>query len=247
MRGLLLAAGEGKRLRPFTDDRPKPCVLVANVPLLAYGFAFLRSVGVHQYGVVSGYKHDCLVEMVAVIEPSAVIVQNTKIGSQNAASLLCALETFSEDLLVCDADYIRSSSLANAVASSPTDSVALFIRRVSGVVEDQMRVQINEHNHVTALSKTLPTYQAVSTGIMLIPAIKRERVLALTRETIERLGVASARVEDVLMACVNDGSVVRAVDVGDTPWFEIDTPEDLAAAEDALREHPDLYLRPANV
>lgn len=46
MKGMILAAGEGRRLRPLTDHLPKPMLPVAGRPLLEYTITYLRDCGV---------------------------------------------------------------------------------------------------------------------------------------------------------------------------------------------------------
>ena len=57
MHGLVPAAGRGTRLRPLTDDRPKPLVEVGGRPLLAHVLETL-SPHVESYAVVVGYRGD---------------------------------------------------------------------------------------------------------------------------------------------------------------------------------------------
>ena len=64
MKALLLAAGEGQRLRPLTSDRPKPMVPVAGVPMVAYGLTWLRANGVTQVAINTHYKPEPLMEFV---------------------------------------------------------------------------------------------------------------------------------------------------------------------------------------
>jgi NDP-sugar pyrophosphorylase family protein len=46
MKGMILAAGEGRRLRPLTDHLPKPMLPVAGRPLLEHTITYLRNCGV---------------------------------------------------------------------------------------------------------------------------------------------------------------------------------------------------------
>ena len=58
MKGLILAAGLGTRLRPITSLRPKPTINVANRPLIHYAVDNLREAGVDTIGVVVGRTTD---------------------------------------------------------------------------------------------------------------------------------------------------------------------------------------------
>lgn len=57
MQAVILAAGEGKRLRPLTDDRPKPMVLVGGKPILEYTLSILPKI-VDEVILVVGYKQE---------------------------------------------------------------------------------------------------------------------------------------------------------------------------------------------
>ena len=55
---LVLAGGRGERLRPLTDDRPKPMVPVAGKPIIERQLAWLRDNGVERAFLLTGYLHD---------------------------------------------------------------------------------------------------------------------------------------------------------------------------------------------
>ncbi|CAN5672016.1 glucose-1-phosphate thymidylyltransferase [soil metagenome] len=55
MKGLILAAGLGTRLRPITSLRPKPTISVANRPLIHYALDDLIDAGVTDIGIVVSY------------------------------------------------------------------------------------------------------------------------------------------------------------------------------------------------
>lgn len=62
MYALVLAGGRGERLRPLTDDRPKPMVPVAGAPLLEYHLRWLRSQGVSHAVLLCGYMAQAIRE-----------------------------------------------------------------------------------------------------------------------------------------------------------------------------------------
>jgi len=60
MKGLILAAGEGQRLRPLTLTRPKPMLPVAGRPLLEHIVALLRHHGVTQLAINLHHKPEAI-------------------------------------------------------------------------------------------------------------------------------------------------------------------------------------------
>ena len=60
MHALIIAGGEGQRLRPLTDDRPKGMVAVAGKPILQHQVEWLRDNGVVHAVVACGYRHDAI-------------------------------------------------------------------------------------------------------------------------------------------------------------------------------------------
>lgn len=60
MYALVLAGGKGERLRPYTDDRPKPMVPVAGKPILEYQIEWLRAGGVTHVVLLCGYLHEVI-------------------------------------------------------------------------------------------------------------------------------------------------------------------------------------------
>jgi NDP-sugar pyrophosphorylase family protein len=57
---IILAGGRGERLRPYTDDRPKPMVEVNGTPLIAYSLGWLIEYGVKSIVLSCGYRWELL-------------------------------------------------------------------------------------------------------------------------------------------------------------------------------------------
>jgi NDP-sugar pyrophosphorylase family protein len=57
---LIIAGGEGKRLRPLTSDRPKPMIPVAGRPILEYQIRWLAGQGVSDVILLCGYKAEVI-------------------------------------------------------------------------------------------------------------------------------------------------------------------------------------------
>ena len=62
MQAVILAAGEGQRLRPFTANKPKVMIKVANKPILEFVVNALRDAGIQDIIMVVGYKRHRIME-----------------------------------------------------------------------------------------------------------------------------------------------------------------------------------------
>jgi len=60
MYALIIAGGEGERLRPLTSDRPKPMIEVAGTPILEYQIRWLAREGVSDAVLLCGYKAEVI-------------------------------------------------------------------------------------------------------------------------------------------------------------------------------------------
>lgn len=60
MYAIVLAGGKGERLRPFTEDRPKPMVEIMGIPILGYQLQWLQGQGITDVIVSCGYRHEVI-------------------------------------------------------------------------------------------------------------------------------------------------------------------------------------------
>ncbi len=62
MYALILAGGKGERLRPYTEDRPKPMVEVNGIPLIGHQLNWLREQGVTDVIILCGYMNEMIID-----------------------------------------------------------------------------------------------------------------------------------------------------------------------------------------
>jgi mannose-1-phosphate guanylyltransferase len=65
MKALILAGGYGKRLRPLTDDRPKPMIEILNKPILAWQLSWLKLNGIDDVILCIGYRKEIIIDYVS--------------------------------------------------------------------------------------------------------------------------------------------------------------------------------------
>lgn len=104
MKGLILAAGKGTRLRPLTDRRPKALIPLANQPLIAYPLQKLLLAGISEIGVVVGDDGEEIEQVLRHVPAQLTFIrQSEPLGLAHAVS--CAREFCGEHefvLLFCD-------------------------------------------------------------------------------------------------------------------------------------------------
>ena len=60
MKAVILCGGRGNRLRPLTDEKPKPMVEVNGKPILEHQIEFLKKHGISEIYLCTGYKHEVI-------------------------------------------------------------------------------------------------------------------------------------------------------------------------------------------
>lgn len=112
MQAVILAAGEGKRVRPLTRNRPKAMIPVANRPIIEYAIEALVKNGIRDIVVVVGYRKEQVTRYLNQLDvPIDVVVQDRQLGTGHA--LLSAQSQLSDTFLVIPGDnYIDSHSIS---------------------------------------------------------------------------------------------------------------------------------------
>lgn len=77
-RAMMLAAGLGTRMRPLTDERPKPLIEVAGKPLIDHALERLRGAGVEQAVVNVHYKADMLEAHLSTVSAPKIVISDER-------------------------------------------------------------------------------------------------------------------------------------------------------------------------
>jgi Nucleoside-diphosphate-sugar pyrophosphorylase involved in lipopolysaccharide biosynthesis/translation initiation factor 2B, gamma/epsilon subunits (eIF-2Bgamma/eIF-2Bepsilon) len=128
---VILAGGFGKRLRPLTDDRPKPLVEVAGRPILAWQIDWLREQGVTDIVLAVGYLGGKIFEYVGDGSQFGVkvyySVEREPLGTGGA--IKNALKYINDEyFIVVNGDIITNlgvGRLLNALSNDAIGAIAL--------------------------------------------------------------------------------------------------------------------------
>lgn len=130
IRAILLSAGEGSRLRPFTADKPKPMVRAANKPILEHAIEGLVASGVTDITVVAGYHREKVQSHFGDGRRFGATIryafQDNRTGTANA---LATAAPPTEPFLVLGGDNLIDHTLVQAALNAPGSGPAIVVHR----------------------------------------------------------------------------------------------------------------------
>jgi glucose-1-phosphate thymidylyltransferase long form len=116
MKAVVIAAGEGTRLRPLTEDKPKGMVEVAGSPILTHCFENLVALGAEELIVVVGYKKEKIVSHYDdEFEGVPITYTHQREPRGIAHALLTAEEHVDDDFMMMLGDNIFDANLQDVV------------------------------------------------------------------------------------------------------------------------------------
>jgi choline kinase len=117
-RVIILAAGQGTRLRPYTDSVPKCMVLAAGKPLLEWHLDIVESAGIGEIILVAGYKAE------KIVDTRVTKVINERYDSTNMIqSLFCAESFMYGNVIIAYGDIVYSKNVIKKLMDDPRDIV----------------------------------------------------------------------------------------------------------------------------
>ncbi len=227
-RAVILAAGFGSRL---DDGRPvpKPLREVSGVPLIIRILRALEKGGVREIAVVIGHLGDELKSGLSRYEHQASLsfFPNDEYEKPNGTSALKARDFVVGPTLLLMSDHLWSPELLSTVVSCPVgerESVLGVDYQIDACfdLEDATKVQV-QGDRITAIGKELDDYNALDTGVFVITPAFIEALDALN-------GRAGCSLSQGVARLAADGRM-KAADVGNATWIDVDTPEAHAEAE----------------
>lgn len=171
MKAVVLAAGEGSRLRPLTEETPKPLIAINGTPLLSYVFETLVDLALTEIVVVVGYRSDDIIRYYGDAFRGVPLRFSEQSAMDGLAHAVLAAEPHvDDDFIVTFGDVVFGTSLQPCVdhhqAMSPaatllTKDVSKGEAERSGVVETDENGTIErvvEKPHESTSTLALPGF-----------------------------------------------------------------------------------------
>ncbi|MBI4279497.1 MAG: nucleotidyltransferase family protein [Armatimonadetes bacterium] len=129
---IILAGGKGERLRPFTEDRPKPMVEVLGIPILGYQIQWLQAQGVTDIVIACGYRHQVIQDYFDDGEKWGVrirySVESTPLGRGGALRQAMQMITPDDVCIATNGDIITNLRIAALITMhQETDNLATVV------------------------------------------------------------------------------------------------------------------------
>ncbi|MDF5751195.1 phosphocholine cytidylyltransferase family protein [Spongiactinospora sp. TRM90649] len=239
MLGMVLAAGAGRRLRPYTDTLPKALVPVdGDTTILDIALRNLAAVDLREVVVVVGYAAQAVHDRRADLERRhgvrLTLVHNDKAEEwNNAYSLWCAREHFAEGALLVNGDTVHPVSIEETLLAAPvTSDVLLAVDDVKSLGEEEMKVTLSPEGDLRRITKLMEPAEAYGEyiGATLIRPGAAERLADALRATFER--DPQLYYEDGYAEMVARSEKIAVAPIGKVEWVEVDNHDDLAKARE---------------
>lgn len=243
MKAIILSAGQGTRLRPLTDDRPKCLVEIAGKPLLDHQLDVLRGAGIDDLHVVAGYRAD------QVVRAGVARHVNARYETTNMVATLFAAEgemTGGTDLIISYGDIVFEPRVLEALLACRAPVCLTVDRawrrywaaRMDDPLDDAETLKLADGDRVTELGKKPQSYDEIQGQYMGLIKVRADHVPRLPEvwRAMDRDADYDGKDYDnmymtsFLQHLIDLGWDVRAAFV-DNGWLEVDAPEDLAMAD----------------
>jgi choline kinase len=236
--GIVLAAGAGRRLAPYTDTLPKTLVPVdGERTILDIALANLKAAGLDDVAVVTGYAAAAIEQRRAALERdhgvTLQLVFNDKAETwNNAYSLWCARDLFAEGMLLINGDTVHPPSVEETLLAARGPDILLALDDVKQLGEEEMKVRLDGDGRMTAINKGLDpaTAQGEYIGLTLI----EPSAAALLTDALETTFRRDPQLyyEDGYQEYADRGGRVGVASIGAVDWAEVDDHADLARARE---------------
>jgi len=235
--GMVLAAGAGRRLAPYTETLPKTLVPVdGERTVLDIALANLRAAGLQDVVIVTGYRHDAVEQRVGELEERhdvrLELVFNDKAEEwNNAYSLWVAREHLRDGALLVNGDTVHPPSVEQTLlAARGRADIVLAVDREKPLGEEEMKIHLDGDGFMDRINKSLDPASAAGEyiGLTLIEAAAAEPLAEALEATWER--DPNLYYEDGYQEFVDRGGRIATAPIGAVEWVEVDDHADLQRA-----------------
>ena len=226
---LILAAGNGTRMRPVSGSLPKPLVEFRGRPILAHVIDRAQEAGIEEFVIVVGYRGDLIREWFESRwrgTASFTWVENPDYHKQNGISALKARSALRGNFLLLMADHLFEPKTAKKLLRerlAPREVVLAVDPSVDRIFDINDATKVRRiGDSIVDIGKEIAEYDALDTGMFLCSPALFDDLESASKD-------GNCSLSDGMRRVASEGRL-RAMEIGDAPWHDVDTPEALAYA-----------------
>ncbi|HUU03405.1 MAG TPA: NTP transferase domain-containing protein [Myxococcota bacterium] len=227
---VILAAGQGIRLRKDNRDYLKPLYPLFDRPLISYVMSAFFNHGVKRFFVVVGFEAEELMPGIKEALPGGAelhFIDNPDWRLSNGVSLLKAHGHVDGRFFLSMSDHIFDPGMIASLQRGAGDVESLYLAVDAKIdtifdMDDATKVKI-DNGRIVDIDKKLTEFDAVDTGLFICPGAIFEHLQAAAAG-------GDCSLSDGVRKMAEAGKA-RFVDIGLSFWQDVDTPEMLSNAE----------------
>ena len=234
---ILLVAGEGKRLRPYTLDKPKCMVEIDGVSLIDRQIKILKAEGLEDFLLIGGFKAEMLKQKGVKLKINSRYFETNMVWT-----LFSAEEELEGDIIVSYGDIVYSQEILQALINSKEDIAVVIDKdwesywraRNEDLLDDAETLRLGLNGKITEIGnrpKTVEEIQGQYIGLMKLSSKGLSHIKTIFHNSVKSGKLLNKPVEesymtDLLQVCINQDIPVSSVIINGG-WIEIDTVSDL--------------------
>jgi choline kinase len=234
MKAVILSAGQGKRLLPLTEDRPKCILPVKGQTMIEWQVEELAKCGIDQIRVVLGYgaeKVEAILRRRYGTDRVKTVYNAAYSVSDNLVSCWTVHDEMDSDFVLLNGDTLFEAAVPRRLLETESQAVTVAISHKSQYDDDDMKVELDGRRLVKIGKDLLPDQvDAESIGMILF----RGQGPVLFRNALEKaLGDPSSQRKWYLSVIdeMAQSMPVQTCAMTGLQWCEVDYPADLELAE----------------
>ena len=228
MQAVILAAGEGTRMRPLTYTRPKVMLPVANRPILEHLMEELAKAGIDEAVLVVGYRDETIRNHFGEEWNGVKIryaTQRKQLGTADA--LKSASHLLEDRFLMLNGDAIVGSQDIRQILKAGDKAMVLAVREVPNPQDFGVIVVENDHVKGILEKPESPPSNLINAGVYLFTKDILKYVEA-TRPSVR----GEYEITDSITMAISDGVDFTPVEIRE--WLDVGYPWDLLKANEYL-------------
>lgn len=234
MKAILLAAGRGSRLKPFTDTTPKSLLQIGNTSLIERMVGILRKTGIDDISIVVGYLKESFFRTF----PSGVkfYVNDDYLNTDQGGSLLKAKAEMNDNLLLIAADLLCPESVYRAAIENDSP-ICLAIDIREDCYDDTIEKIILENGKIRMVGKTNVPNDRANGEFLGMTKLSR-KMAPVFAEVLEQSLAQNKKTQvvQIIQKLIDRGEEVAYVRCVE-PWCEVDDPDIMERAGKILSSY----------